>query len=179
MSYEDYPLPDAAQFFGNSDQLIDPTRRTTMGKGYVKTRAGAFRDTKVFDFDTELTPTEKITFEKFLKARKVGSVPFYWRNRDESYGDNTWQANHVYTADDIIHPVTPNGHSYICTVGGTSGATAPTFPATKNATVTDGETPTTVTWKENTYLVRVREGGVKFTRINHQKFKASVPLEEM
>ena len=46
-----------------------------------------------------------------------------------------------YITDDVVIPVAANGHYYKCTVGGTSGASAPTWP-TDGTTVTDG----TVTW---------------------------------
>lgn len=38
-----------------------------------------------------------------------------------------WQANHVYTAGDIVNPTIANGHSYISVVGGTSGGAEPTW----------------------------------------------------
>jgi hypothetical protein len=176
MSYESYPLPDAAQFYDNTDQLVDPTARTSMGKGYIVTKARYTTLLKQFDFDSEVIASEKYLLEAFLKARKVGAEGFLWRNRDEAYGENAWQAHHVYIAGEIVHPATPTGHSYICTVPGTSAAAAPTFPTTANATVAESEGPT---WKENTYLVRVREGGVKFTRLHFSRWKASIPLEEM
>lgn len=48
-----------------------------------------------------------------------------------------WQANHAYTAGNIVNPTTANGHSYISIVGGTSGMTEPTWSGRWPA-VTDG-----------------------------------------
>src|SRR5205807_2667273 len=60
-----------------------------------------------------------------------------------------WKANTVYQAGEVVTPnngTTGNGHLYVCTVAGTSGATQPAFPISDGSTVTDG----TVTWKEVT-----------------------------
>lgn len=55
-----------------------------------------------------------------------------------------WTAGTLYLVGDRIRPnVTSNGFLYQCTVAGTSGGSAPTFPTTVGATVTDGG----VTWK--------------------------------
>jgi hypothetical protein len=53
-----------------------------------------------------------------------------------------WQTGHAYVAGDIVNPTVANGHSYRCTVGGTSGGTEPTWVG-RYQTITDGAT---VTW---------------------------------
>jgi hypothetical protein len=53
----------------------------------------------------------------------------------------------AYVQGDVREPATPNGFVYICTVAGTSGGSAPTFPTTLGSTVTDG----TVTWRCHAY----------------------------
>ena len=60
-------------------------------------------------------------------------------------GLDIWVTITVYTEGDIVIPITANGHSYICTVGGTSDVAEPTFPTTPGETVSDA----TVTWTEN------------------------------
>jgi hypothetical protein len=86
----------------------------------------------------------------FFEARKGSLEAFYLQNPEEAYRKAAWQADHVYIIGNIIHPVTINGRSYKCTVAGTSHSSAPTFPTIPNETVADN----TVTWRENTYLVR-------------------------
>ena len=54
-----------------------------------------------------------------------------------------WIASHNYAEGDIASPVARNGFIYLATFGGTSGASAPTFPTNLGETVTDGG----VTWE--------------------------------
>ena len=56
-----------------------------------------------------------------------------------------WQASTAYAQNDIIEPITPNGHSFKCIVAGTSGASEPSPWNTG-----DGQTTTdnSVTWTE-------------------------------
>ena len=49
-----------------------------------------------------------------------------------------WQPSTGYTASSLLAPAAANGRRYRCSTPGTSGATAPTFPQTPGATVTDG-----------------------------------------
>lgn len=56
----------------------------------------------------------------------------------------TWQAEHAYVENDLVKPVTANGHYYRCTTAGTSGTTAGTWPLTFWTAKTDGG----VTWRE-------------------------------
>lgn len=58
-------------------------------------------------------------------------------------GSVTHATTTAYDLGDIVTPVVPNGYFYMPTVAGTSAGTAPTWPTTVGATVTDG----TVTWK--------------------------------
>ncbi len=88
---------------------------------------------------------------KFYLARKGAYEAFWWPNPEEaSNAARKWQASTAYAVNDIVVPTTLNGRSYICTAAGTSGASEPAWPTTEAATVADN----TVTWKENSYLVR-------------------------
>lgn len=58
-----------------------------------------------------------------------------------SNGNPAWAATTAYSVGTRINPA--NGYRYECTVAGTSGSTAPTWPTTVNSTVADGS----VTWK--------------------------------
>lgn len=65
----------------------------------------------------------------------------------------SWAANTTYQVGEVVTPATPvggNGHSYICTVAGKSGANQPAFPTTEGGTVAEGPTNPQMTWKENT-----------------------------
>jgi hypothetical protein len=67
-----------------------------------------------------------------------------------------WLPATAYYVGEVVTPATPtggNGHTYICTVAGTSGANQPAFPTVAGATVTDGAAPTQVTWKEQTAIM--------------------------
>ena len=62
-----------------------------------------------------------------------------------TYGGSTpptyWVASTAYPLNAVVYPT--NGYQYICTVAGISGTTAPTWPTTVGATVTEttGSTP--------------------------------------
>ena len=56
-----------------------------------------------------------------------------------------WEASHVYDVDEVIQS---GSYRYAATVGGSSDASAPTFPATVGSTVTDGG----VAWENVGYL---------------------------
>jgi hypothetical protein len=93
----------------------------------------------------------------FFEARKGSCESFYLQSPEEALRGTTWAAGTVYTAGLIVRPTTINNRSYKCTVGGTShAATEPVWPTTVNGTVADN----TVTWAENTYLVRFKEDSI-------------------
>lgn len=59
----------------------------------------------------------------------------------------------AYAVGDRVKSATTPTHIFVCTVAGTSGGSAPTWPATIDATVTDG----TTTWRCET-LITLAEG---------------------
>jgi hypothetical protein len=71
----------------------------------------------------------------------------------------SWAGNTTYTVGTRIWPTTPNGHTYVCTTGGKSGASAPTWTRTIGGTVTDGtavwqETANTPAWQGSKAFVK-------------------------
>lgn len=66
-----------------------------------------------------------------------------------------WTTATVYAAGDIVKPTTPNGHVYVCVVGGTSDSGEPSFPTVSGDTVDDN----TVTWAELGSGVTVIDAG--------------------
>ncbi len=81
-----------------------------------------------------IRPGDTVTHKIYLSAGTLGTY---------GTGGTSWVAGTAYVAGDIVVPPTPNGFIYVCTVGGTSGTSAPTFPTTLGATVVDN----TVTWE--------------------------------
>jgi hypothetical protein len=60
-----------------------------------------------------------------------------------------WKSSTAYKLGEVVTPnngTTGNGHTYVCTTAGTSGASQPAFPTGAGATVTDGS----VVWTETT-----------------------------
>lgn len=96
------------------------------------------------------TPADIVLLSNFFRARKGKFEAFYIPNPGEAYGYPQWQPSTAYTVGEIVRPNPPNGRSYRCTVAGTTGGSAPTFTTTEGGTVVDGS----VTWTENSYLVR-------------------------
>jgi hypothetical protein len=69
-----------------------------------------------------------------------------------------WTALNAVTLNEFRRPTVSNGRRYYASVGGTTGATEPTWPTTNGGTVVDG----TVTWTESG-----REGGSTFVIMQH------------
>lgn len=65
------------------------------------------------------------------------------QNRHDSYSAPAWASGATYNEGDLVIPTTANGHLYICTVGGTSGGSEPSWPTIDGETVTDNA----VTWE--------------------------------
>lgn len=55
-----------------------------------------------------------------------------------------WTLTTAFTFGAVVLPATKNGHRYVCSQGGTTAATEPTWPTRDGATVSDG----TVIWRE-------------------------------
>lgn len=72
-----------------------------------------------------------------VKLQSVSDYPNYAFRRSTT----TWAINTSYTAANgdypgaRVYPTTPNGHSYLCTRGGTSSIVEPTWPTTNGETV--------------------------------------------
>lgn len=65
-------------------------------------------------------------------------------NRTIALQNVSWAASTGYGMGALVVPATANGHVYVCTGAGTSGASAPSWPTGSGASVTDN----TVTWTE-------------------------------
>lgn len=104
---------------------------------------------EVREIATQMTDTalEESVLEKLiLRASRMfdlacGVEPGYFEATDPPYA--LWETLHDYVLGDVVTPTTLNGHSYIVTTAGESGATEPTWPL--SGTVADG----TVVFTEN------------------------------
>lgn len=132
----------------------DPTKRSAFEAGYVQTSVAFTRTPKKFKFQYSYVinrDKNKLAYFEAVTCR-YGALFFDWKNFYEAYGqDNFWIKKTAYTLGEIVRPVAASGRSYRCTTAGTTHATdEPTWPTTKNATITDGS----VVWTENTRTVR-------------------------
>ncbi len=73
-------------------------------------------------------------------------------------GSSQWTAATAYAVNDLVTPVTANGHYYICTVAGTSGAAQPAWPEDGGAVVDN-----TVTWLDMGAIVTWKDVGMTVT----------------
>lgn len=74
--------------------------------------------------------------------------------------DTEWAPATAYAVDEVIVPTVRNGHVYIITVGGTSGAVEPVWPTTPEGVVTlDG-----VTYQEVSSYLTVWGGAYDLNR---------------
>lgn len=64
-------------------------------------------------------------------------------DKHKAWGAGAWQADTVYSVDNIVKPTVENGYLYRCTSGGTSASSEPSWPTTFGNTVSDGG----VTWE--------------------------------
>jgi hypothetical protein len=67
--------------------------------------------------------------------------------RDEEVHAATYETATAYVYGDIIVPTARNGHSYMCIVAGTSGATEPDWPIAGQSQIGDGTGD--LVWQEN------------------------------
>lgn len=86
-----------------------------------------------------------------------------------------WAATTAQIVNNIIVPITANGHVYKCTVAGTTGAVEPTWVLTAGGTVVDG----TVTWTEigsDTSTVSLQQISTAITQVAN---KYNIPVLDL
>ena len=74
-----------------------------------------------------------------------------------TYRPNDWASGTEYKSGrfaDVVIPATPNGWLYVCTSGGISGASEPTFGTVDNGTTTDNS----VEWTAKPYTLLLITG---------------------
>lgn len=134
---------------------------TVTGKMFGSCIVKAFN--KEIDFDTDAvkvmlctnlyTPNQETHAYKSDVTNEVVGTGYIARGQALAskaiafFGPNTstaWAASTAYALGDVRRPTAANGHVYVCTVAGTSGAAAPAWPTASGGTVVDGG----VTWTE-------------------------------
>lgn len=150
---------------GDPDTFV-PMAFDTGGNLYIESPAGSHQVTPV-ESDLVSPPTGAsmqaaaafkrgfLAFSDLKNSKGAGAVydiasgqlyPLSMR----PFGD-PWAPGVFYNVGEVVTPSTPfggNGHSYSCTVAGTSGIAQPAFPITEGGTVAEGGPGPT--WQENT-----------------------------
>ena len=149
-----YPTLSEVPTYGFKQKSIDNTIRSNQEANYEVTRRRASRQRRDFDWPYEYLPDD----DKYLLRAHYDvnqcDTEFDLLSWEEAYGDNAWQANHVYTYGVVVRPTTANGRSYMCIQAGTTDAAEPApWGVVKNGNTADN----TVIWRENTYTVKYRE----------------------
>ena len=109
---------------------------------------------------TNLSIAEGDIINTFFETRKGTFEAFYFSNLEEAYREQTWMPSTVYTLNQVVRPTIVNERSYKCILAGVSNATwEPNWTNIVNGTNTDGAGyyGYSLTWRENTYLVRFVE----------------------
>lgn len=95
---------------------------------------------------TKATLYASTATEPVLTAGEVEAIV------DECARATTWVQNTAYVVGQVVRPTVGNDHFYRCTQAGTSAtllADEPTWPTTRRATITDGESDPVLTWQED------------------------------
>jgi type II secretory pathway pseudopilin PulG len=108
------------------------------------------RSNKVFKQSVEASDMQqstRVAFDKLVSDLRLTGFDF---DRDGiPFGSVAvaWIANTDYVSGNLVQPTTPNGHTYVCIAGGTSGGAEPTWPTGTSTTVAEGG-GSTVRWQE-------------------------------
>jgi len=130
----------ALQTGGGQIKLIDVTNPVYAGalqtytSSYVTPSFVQAQDTLAIALGFDVLP-------QLFKGGTSAAITNSWQGAGKL---PTWTANSLITVNTAIVPTAPNGHVYICVVGGTTGGSQPSFPTTINARVQDGS----VMWQE-------------------------------
>src|SRR5438105_4636345 len=100
------------------------------------------RSNKVFNQSVQaadLQQSTRVAFEKLVSDIRLTGFDFDRDGVPFGSSSATWKASTNYQSGNLVQPTTANlnGHTYMCTQSGTSGAFEPSWPSNAGATVTD------------------------------------------
>jgi prepilin-type N-terminal cleavage/methylation domain-containing protein len=95
---------------------------------------------------SDMQQSTRVAFDKIVSDVRLAGFDYDRDGIPFSAMAPVWTLSTSYVQGNLVQPTPANGHTYICTTGGTSGASQPTF-LTGNKSVTNGDNG--VVWQEN------------------------------
>jgi prepilin-type N-terminal cleavage/methylation domain-containing protein len=108
------------------------------------------RSNKVYKQGVEATDMQqgtRVAFDKLVAEIRMTGFDFDRDGTPTTSLASIWQPTYAYASGNLVQPSTPNGHTYICTTGGTSGAVEPAWDIVPNSQTTETG-GSTVVWRE-------------------------------
>jgi prepilin-type N-terminal cleavage/methylation domain-containing protein len=108
------------------------------------------RNSRVFKSGVENADAQqntRVAFDKLVADLRMMGYDYDRDGFPTTAVATVWQANTAYDPGNIIIPTTPNGFTYLCITGGTSGASQPSWSTTVGEVFSDGAT---VSWQTST-----------------------------
>ena len=108
------------------------------------------RSNKIFKQSVEASDMQqstRVAFDKMVGDLRLTGFDFDRDGMPMSALAVTWAPGTTYTIGNLVQPDPPNGHTYVCTAGGVSNTSPPTWLETAKAPVVEGGT-STVRWQE-------------------------------
>ncbi|HUP50666.1 MAG TPA: prepilin-type N-terminal cleavage/methylation domain-containing protein [Thermoanaerobaculia bacterium] len=96
---------------------------------------------------SDMQQSTRVAFDKLVADIRMTGFDFDRDGTPTSSLANPWQPSFPYTMGNLVQPEPPNGHTYICTQGGNSGAMPPPWDTTPNSQ-TNETGGSTVVWRE-------------------------------
>lgn len=94
---------------------------------------------------SDMQQSTRVAFDKIVSDVRLAGFDYDRDGIPFSAMAPVWTLSTSYVQGNLVQPTPANGHTYICTTGGTSGASQPTF-LTGNKSVTNDNG---VVWQEN------------------------------
>jgi hypothetical protein len=129
---------------GGTSSSVQPTWSTTAGATVTDNgNAGTWAASTAYALGAYVKPSASngMYYKCTTAGTSAGTAPTWSTTSGATIQDNggatTWAATTAYTVGQTVIPATSNGYYYVCTTAGTTGGTAPTWPTTSGATISD------------------------------------------